>query len=225
MTSQTSSPARTEPSRTPPRIRALVADRTTGLPAWVVLTQLFIGLGWLRAATEKLIDSSWWNGSGITSFLAEHDGLTVGWYEPILDVVVTPRLGLVAVAVMIAQFVVGLSLVSGRFVRSALAVGIFLNLNFLAAGAVNPSAFYLLSQGAIALWLVEQGRTAPRTPALLTTTAIVAATLGVISMPYVTTLHPAEVIDDPAIMLVLGGILAMVGCDLAHRHVTGDGLP
>ncbi len=28
-----------------------------------------------------------------------------------------------------------------------------------------------------------------------------------------------------AVMLVLGGILAMVGCDLAHRHVTGDGLP
>ena len=225
MATQTSSTVRTEPSRTSPRIRALVADRTTGLPAWVFLTQLFIGLGWLRAATEKLIESSWWNGSGIATFLAEHDELTVGWYQPILDVVVTPRLGLAAIVVVIAQLFVGVSLVSGRFVRSALAVGIFLNLNFLAAGAVNPSAFYLLSQGAIALWLVEQGRTAPRTPGLLRMTAIVAATLAVISLPFVTTLHPAEVIDDPAIMLAMGGILAMLGCDLAHRHLTGDGLP
>ena len=210
----------------PPRgIRSVLAHRVAGLPAWVVLTQLFIGLGWLRAAAEKMIDPSWWRGEGIASFLAEHEEQTLGWYAPFVDLVVSPYAAVFAAIVVLAQIVAGTSLVTGRFVGAGLAVGMFLNLNFMAAGAVNPSAFYLLSQGAVALWMVERSRAGRRARQLLQVVAVAAATAGVLSLPFLSNLHPSGVIDDPAAMFVLGGALTVIGCDLAHRHLTGgDGL-
>lgn len=57
---------------------APVSARLRDLPAWVVVTEVFIGLGWLRAATEKLIDPPWWAGGTISDFLADHDAITLG---------------------------------------------------------------------------------------------------------------------------------------------------
>lgn len=202
-------------------LSSVVADRVAGLPAWVVLTQLFIGLGWLRAAAEKVIDPGWWRGEVIASFLTEHGDRTLAWYEPFVDLVVSRYSVVFVVIVVLAQLAAGASLVTGRFVALGLAVGMFLNLNFMAAGAVSPSAFYLLSQGAVALWLVERSPARPRLRRRLHVAAVAAATAGVLSLPFVSTLHPAHVIDDPAVMFALGGALTVVGCDLAHRHLTG----
>jgi thiosulfate dehydrogenase [quinone] large subunit len=217
-------PSPSLPTPSPPtisrRLRGLAAARVAGLPAWVVLVQLFIGLGWLRAATEKAIDAGWWRGDGVTSFLADHDALTFGWYEPFVDVVVSPHVILIGAVVMAAQFVAGLSLLSGRHVAVGLAVGIFLNLNFVAAGAVNPSAFYLLGQGALALWMAERTRARHHTSCLLTGTSVGATAIAARSVPYVTTLHPAQVIEDPAVMLVLCGVLTVLVCALADRSIS-----
>ena len=118
-----------------------------------------------------------------------------------------------------------MSFVRGRFVGFALAVGVLMNLNFMAAGAVNPSAFYLVIQGTIALWLAERTRAGQRAGRALTATAVAGAGLAALSVPYISTLHPHGVVEDPAVMMVMGGALTVVGCGLAHRRVTAtDGL-
>ena len=189
-------------------------QRFRDLPAWVVLTQLFIGLGWLRAATEKLIDPAWWRGDVLREFVAAHIDTSLDWYEPFLDTAVLPLAPAVAAVVLVAQLVAGISLATGRRLTVGLTVGMVLNLHFMAAGAVNPSAFYLLAQGAVALWLCE--RTESRTPAG-TLRAAAAGALFVTgsSVPFISTLHPADVVEDPAVMLSLTGALGALGCVLA----------
>ncbi|MDH3190438.1 MAG: hypothetical protein OEM39_07355 [Acidimicrobiia bacterium] len=206
--------------------QAFVARRTLGIPAWVLLTQIFIGLGWSRAAVEKIIDGSWWGGSGITTFLAEQSSLTLGWYQPVVDHIVRPNVAVFAIVVVCSQLLAAASLLSGRLVGYGLLLGMFMNVNFLAAGSVNPSAFYLLSQGALALWLAEQAEYGTLVPRVLSVIAVLGYVIGVMSLPYIGTLHPAEVMKDPGIMVALAGALTVIGCDLAHRRVTdGDGLP
>ncbi|MGI9602697.1 MAG: hypothetical protein ACR2QE_12480 [Acidimicrobiales bacterium] len=194
--------------------RQMVVERFSGLPAWVVLTQLFIGFGWLRAATEKLIDPAWWRGDVLEEFVDTHGDMTVGWYEPFLDAAVLPNAVLVGVIVVVAQLVAGISLVTGRRLTVGIAVGMFLNLHFMAAGAVTPSAFYLLAQGALALWLCERAPNRASAAALRASAAGATFVAG-LSIPFISTLHPAEVIEDPAVMLSFGGALAALGCVLA----------
>ena len=137
-------------------LSSVIDSRLQGLPPWVVLTQLFIGLGWLRGAAEKLINPQWWEGDTITQFLAGHVDSTLAWYEPFASSFVLSNLSLVGIVVVVGQLIAGLSPVSGRFLGIGLLVGLFMNVNFLVAGAVNPSAFYLVMQGALGLWLIEQ---------------------------------------------------------------------
>jgi hypothetical protein len=200
------------------RVRDVVLDRVAGLPSWVVLTQLFIGLGWLRAVAEKVIEPGWWTGHVIDDFVVDHQHATLGWYQPFVEGVVTPAAPVIALAVVLGQLVAAISLTTGKRLLLGLSVGMFLNLNFLAAGAVTPSAFYLLAQGAIALWMAELKPSAAATRAL----GAVAATaifLAAASLPFVSTVHPHDVIEDPAVMFAFGGSLAAAACWLAS-HTT-----
>jgi len=198
---------------------SLAHPRLFNRPAWVVITQLFFGMGWIRAATEKLISPTWLDGTTITSFLAAHENSTLGWYHWVVDSVVSPHISVIALVVLLSQFGVGISLVFSRFVGLGLIVGMFLNLNFLAAGAVNPSVFYILSQGALLLWLAEQRSSARSTRLGLSLLAAGGAAIGLISLPYVSTLHPTNVVEDPAVLFVVGGILTVMGCGVALRRV------
>jgi hypothetical protein len=192
-------------------------------PPWVLVARLFFGLGWIRAATEKLIDPYWWNGTTIERFLTEHVDSTLAWYRPFTEHVVAPQLDFVVVLVVALQLVAGVSLLTGRALGLGLAIGIVLNLNFVAAGAVNPSAFYLIAQISLALWLVEQHPEPAGRRALLGGTLIVVV-LGVLSAPLIGTLHPAEVIDDPAVMFLTFALLATVGTVAAiRRHQRASG--
>lgn len=60
--------------------RRLATDRIADCPAWVLVTQLFIGFGWNRAAVEKIIDTSWWSGDALSRFLEAQSGRTVSCY-------------------------------------------------------------------------------------------------------------------------------------------------
>ena len=130
------------------------------------------------------------------------------------------NLSLVGIVVVVGQLIAGLSLVSGRFLGIGLLVGLFMNVNFLAAGAVNPSAFYLVMQGALGLWLLEQRGQRASTFTYLRAVSIVLGGLGLGSLPYVSTLHPAKVTDDPAIMLILTALLALVAAATAHHQLS-----
>lgn len=204
------------------RLRQLWAVRTIGLPPWVLLTQLFIGLGWLRAAAEKTIDPSWWFGWPVEAFIDEHGATTLGWYRPIIDRIVEPNAPLIAIVVVVLQFGAAFSLLSGRRVGCGLAAGIFLNLNFVAIGAVNPSAFYLVIQLALVLWLTERVRHRVAVRRCLGLTRLAVLILAVISLPFVSTMHPQEVIDDPAIMLITLAGLLMLCTHLTTRAPVGE---
>ncbi len=202
-------------------VRALGDERVAGLPSWVVVTQLFIGFGWLRAVAEKTIDPGWWTGAVIKDFVITHQDATLGWYQPFIDAVVTPAAPMVALLVVAFQLAAGLSLATGRRIGLGLGVGMFLNMHFLAAGAVTPSAFYLLAQGAIALWIAEQAPTFTSMKRL----GLVAAGamfLAGLSLPFISTVHPAHVIEDPAVMFAFGGTLATLACLLAGEPKTSQ---
>jgi thiosulfate dehydrogenase [quinone] large subunit len=194
--------------------RQLLTEHFVGLPAWVVVTRLFIGLGWLRAVAEKLIDPAWWTGDVLEDFVSTHTDTTLGWYAPFLDSVALPMASGVAAIVVAGQLVAGISLVTGRRLNVGLAVGMFLNLHFMAAGAVTPSAFYLLAQGALVLWLCERNASQSPSSALRATAAAATLVAG-LNLAFVSTLHPADVIEDPAVMFSFGGALTALACLLA----------
>lgn len=205
------------------RSRELLHERLVGRPAWVLLTELFIGLGWARAVTEKILDTDWWSGAPIRQFVAEHDGTTVGWYRPFCELIITPFADVIAVVVVMLQMIAASTLITGRRVGAGLLAGVFLNIHFLAAGAVNPSAFYLLAQGALALRAVEAARwdqQEPRRLRQLRLAAAVALGLGALSIPFVSTFEPALVIEDPAVMFLTAGAFTFGACDLIHRRRT-----
>jgi len=195
-----------------------VRETIQQIPSWVFIVQLFIGLGWLRAGVEKMISIDWWTGEYLRDFVAESAPLTLGWYEPFLDWVVLPAAPLVAAFVMFSQFAIAFGLLTNKRVGAALGLGMFLNLHFIAAGAVTPSAFYLLSQGALALWLAERS-TKRETRHALEATAVSGAALAIAHVPWIETLEPAEVIHDPAIMLATAGGIAALGCGLARERI------
>ena len=212
-----------------PTTRPSLADRLLGrwsdLPPWAVVTQLFFGLGWLRATGEKVISIDWWTGATIETFVAEHQGATLGWFQPTLDAAVGLGSAGLAVGVLATELAIGLGLVLNRGSRPALAAALALNLAFVAIGAVNPSAFYLIGQGALALWMVGRRAATPGLSRALRFTTAAAVALAAVSLPFVATVHPADVIDDPAIMVVLLGGLTALACELTHRARFGRGLP
>ena len=201
-----------------PAMRHAITRRFNDPPPWVILTQLFIGLGWLRAATEKVIDPAWWRGEVITDFVETHSEQTLPWYDPFLDIAVLPAATSFTLIVVLAQLIAGTSLVTGRYLPIGLSVGIMLNLHFMAVGAVAPSAFYLLAQGSLALWLCEGPASAGRIRNLRTVSAVSAASV-LVNLPFITTLRPNEVIDDPAAMFAFGGALTALTCLLAARSI------
>ncbi len=185
----------------------LIHDRIGRTPVWVLMIEVFLGLGWARAAAEKLISPDWWSGEYLEEFLDEHQGLEVGWYDGFVDVFVEPNTVLVSVAVLWLQIFLATLFLTGQLRGLAVGLGLFLNLQFVAAGAVDPSAFYLMLQGAIGVWLLETMRSRIADE-LARVIALAGAGLAIVSAPFVSTLHPAEVIHDPALMLTTVGALA-----------------
>ncbi len=171
----------------------------------------------MRAATEKVIDPDWWSGDVVEQFVLRNEAQTLGWFEPVTTFIVLPNLVLVSLLVLLAQFGAGLSLLTGRYLVLGLTVGVFLNLTFVATGAVDPSAFYLIIQAALFLWLVER-RATDSDGNVLSAVQVVSATIAGISVPYITTIQPAEVIHDPAVMFTFLGVLTVVVCELSRRR-------
>ena len=185
------------------------------LPAWAALAVLFISSGWLRAAAEKVLDVAWWNGSTIHGFLTEHADATVPFYGLFADGIVRPMAGPVAWGVAAVQVAVGVALLIGWRPRAALVAGMSLNLHFVLAGAVSPSAFYLVIQGSLLLWFIDADRRAVRAHAR-TWLAVLGAVVFLACVPFIRTVHPAGAIDDPALMLCfLAGLAVLAGLRLS----------
>lgn len=177
--------------------------------------RVFLALGWIRSGIEKLISAQWWSGDVVTQYLVEQRPRMLPPLLPLVDGFFTPLAAVLSVIVLLLQLVTGAALLSGRevAVRPALWAGIAMNVTFIALGTVNPSAFYLVMQLALLLGL-ELQKDVERPPerraqlgraAKTAGTVVAASTL--LLVPLVTTLHPAKVIEDPAIMLITLGLL------------------
>ena len=180
--------------------------RTPRIPRGAIIPlQLFLATGWLRAAIEKVIDPSWWSGDTLTAFLSEQRTEMLPWFRWFSDAMIQPTAPLVAVVVLITQLAIACCLLTNRWVTQALWAGIGLNLCFTMAGRVNPSAFYLVMQVAL---LFAFSRRASE--AVAVRRAVLWLVPAALVAPFARTLHPHEVIDDPALMLAFIGVMASV---------------
>lgn len=207
-----------------PEQRSWLERRIAGLPPWLVIGQLFFGLGWARAAAAKAISVDWWTGATIEQFVASHRPLTLGWFSPVAELAAAYA-PMTALLVLVAQLLIAVAMVSNRAFAWALGVASLLNLSFLAIGAIEPSAFYLFGQGAMALWLIGRRRPSAALSGALRFAVAGAVALAAISVPFIGTLHPAHVIRDPAVMMAFLGALAAIAIELTHRAVFGRSLP
>jgi uncharacterized membrane protein YphA (DoxX/SURF4 family) len=182
--------------------------------------RLFLAAGWLRAGTEKLIEPQWWNGVQLRKFLVGQHDTALPFFRPIMDRVIAPGAITVAVVVAVTQIACGLAIGLGKHLRLALRWACLMNVIFILAGRVNPSAFYLIME-IVLLFAIADGTMGVR-PTQPTGRTVVAAgvslTIAAAMVPFVRTIEPSEVIEDPAMMLVFLGVV--VAITLLARRAT-----
>ena len=163
----------------PPIATFLFAD--TRMAWFWLLVRLYVGYQWLTAGLEKLTGHSFtfgasfgtsagtpWvfgthNGAAIKGFVAgaltqatgAHPAVQ-GWYGAFLQSVVLPNAAVFAYLVTFGEVLIGLGLLFGVLTGIAAFFGVFMNLNFLLAGAVSINPII----GTLALFLVLAWRMA-----------------------------------------------------------------
>lgn len=204
----------------PPRIerqlpRPLPPTTVSPLRLALFPARIFLALGWTRAGIEKLIDGTWWTGDYLLNFLDAQQATALPFATFFTDMIGSRMAILVSFIVLVLELVLGFCLLTGRRLATALVGASALNIAFVALGAVNPSAFYLVIQLALIMGLVA---TRPLGPLRQNLTVIGGCLFGALAMtPFISTLHPHGVIDDPAIMLATLAIL--VAATVAIRMV------
>jgi thiosulfate dehydrogenase [quinone] large subunit len=114
--------------------------------------RLFIGLGWIRAGIEKLIDPEWRSGVTLSGFLNEHvtrEMIAFPVYQALTTSVSLPHASVLAWIVVAGQLLVGVAILTGTLTNAALIAGLFMNVNFLLIGEPTPSVFYIIIQIAL----------------------------------------------------------------------------
>ena len=130
----------------------LVRRETQRPGSYLVPLRVFIGIGWLRAAAEKLVQEGWLDGTAITRFLdqqLESGQAVFGAYQGLVEHILRPGAVAVGWTVTVLQFAIGVAIITGAFTNLALLLGIGLNVNLMLAGRISPSAFYVVIQVAL----------------------------------------------------------------------------
>jgi thiosulfate dehydrogenase [quinone] large subunit len=149
----------------PPIARFLFAD--TRMAWFWLIIRLSVGSGWLFAGLSKVTGFAfgmrpngaplWFmanDGAALKSFAnmaVQHGGAQAvpgfpdwlvgapGWYASFLQSVVVTNAGLFAYVVAFGEMLIGLGLIFGCFTGIAALFGLFLNVNFMLAGVVDPN--------------------------------------------------------------------------------------
>ncbi len=193
----------------PPAAPALGHAATAGM---LIPLRIFLAAGWARAGIEKVIDPGWWDGAGLTSFLVaqHHDALP--FFSPVMEHVLWPMAVPVAWFVLLAQLTCGLLIALGRQLHFALGLAFLMNITFIMAGRVNPSAFYLVMQ-LVLVFAIADGALGERPTVPSHRTFAIAGVAGLLAgtvLAFARTIQPGKVIDDPAMMLsFLGAVVAL----------------
>ena len=115
--------------------------------AFLFPLRLFLGIGWLRAFAEKVNSAEWFNGGAVAAFLdsrVSSDAVAFPLYLQLIEAVLRPGSRWIGWVVMSLQLLVGLGILLGTYTNLALLIGIALNANFMLAGQISPSAFYIM---------------------------------------------------------------------------------
>jgi thiosulfate dehydrogenase [quinone] large subunit len=212
------------------KVRQLARQELSKDGAYLLPLRLFIGMGWLRAAAEKIADPGWYDGTALTAFLKDElagGHVVFPFYRALITDVFLPNASALGVIVLIGELLAGVAILIGMFTNAALLGGMFMNLNFILAGAPDPSAFYFLIQvalfvggiGAIAGVDASLGRRI-KNPLFVAQNRIsgrrfrtrkrvflglAALWLGLAgySLAHITTLDPGRSVEDPATILVV----------------------
>lgn len=205
--------------------------------AYLLPLRLFIGLGWLRAGVEKLIDPAWIAGDKVSLFFQqqlEANAVYFPFYETLIIQLFDPNRLMLSWIIVLGELLAGLAILTGTLTNIALLGALFMNVNFVLAGVVNPSAFYIVIQCTLlasnagatlggdaflsryvrSFCLVAQPhfelgrRTIEKWGLLLT--GIFCCLAATLIVPYIRDFGPHS-IDDPAmllfILLMLGAVL------------------
>ncbi len=191
----------------------------------MLLPQLFLAAGWLRAASAHSFDGGWWSGAEIRGFVAHETSAAIGLYRPFLNHVVLSFPTLTALIVVALQLVAGIFLIMNYKPMCAVLIGVFLNVQFLMAGAVNPSAFYLVLALVVVLWRMERSSSLSTSRKLTRLVAIAAGVTTVFMLPFIASLSPDRAIEDPAAVLIFISLLfATATWWTSHRIASTDRL-
>ena len=120
--------------------------------AFLLPLRLFMGLGWLRAGVEKLIDPAWTSGAKLPIFFQTQtaaDAVYFPFYETLVTQLFEPHAFMLSWIVLIGELLAGAAILTGTLTNLALLGGLFMSLNFVLAGVVNPSAFYIVIQSSL----------------------------------------------------------------------------
>ncbi|MEM9652152.1 MAG: hypothetical protein AAGA65_08650 [Actinomycetota bacterium] len=176
--------------------------RYTLLPAWILVPQMFLAAGWLRAGVGHTMRTEWWSGQDLQDFAADQADHSILGYNRFLENVVADMPFAIAVVVAAAQVLVGLALLANLAPVRALTVGAFLNVNFMLAGVVNPSVFYLVLAGGIVSWHLDRNLSSEAKGRLVKRSLLVAAVGIAVVVFEVGSVHPKNVTEDPASVLI-----------------------
>jgi len=117
--------------------------------AFLFPLRIFIGVGWMRSFAEKFTDPAWLGGRAVGNFLGDqtvNGAVPIPQYDWLIDAVLSPAGPVIGWLVMLLQLVIGLAIISGTDTNLAFLIGIVMNVNFMLAGEINPSAFYIVIQ-------------------------------------------------------------------------------
>lgn len=138
----------TPPEFQEPRWARFLFASTTAAWLWLVV-RLYMASTFIPAGWGKIMSGEWLFGDGapiaglVGGALQSED--TPGWYASFLDAVVVPNAGLFATLVALGELAVGLGLLVGLLTGIAAFGGVFMNANFILAGALgaNPALVIL----------------------------------------------------------------------------------
>jgi thiosulfate dehydrogenase (quinone) large subunit len=216
--------------------------------AYLLPLRIFIGTGWIRASLEKAGTPGWIDGPPLLGFLNGHlnsGSVVFPFYRNLMTDVFVPGAATMSWIVMIGQMLVGLAILFGVLTNFALLWGIFMNLNFILAGEISPSAFYIVIQ--TVLLVANAGFTfgfdrylSTRFPISFLTAqpgdirrywkfekvcfflaALASIVIGLLSVPYIRDFGPHSVSDPAMLMLVLSVVTGMTAYITGSRIQSG----
>ena len=130
------------------RLKVVKILRSDKAAIFWTLIRLYLAWNWLKAGWNKItgkFDISGFLDDAIKNTIGDHPSV-LSWYATFLDRFVLPNIDLFNLIVPWGEVFVGLGLILGMFTTVSLLAGVFMNLNFILAGAVSPNlTFFTLS--------------------------------------------------------------------------------